>query len=242
MKLFALFVLARNKAHRGGEASGKRRSMQMRATVLRRTVAGFAWFACVIGCSGCLAPSRLPADEAFALSASALTGSDRYSYSGEYTVTGADGSVAIKGRYSGEVAGHRTAALRWEGSSPPSSEGGSHPMFLAEAVQLQAAAIAYEPSSGNTVALKVALRPEAARARAAGLLRSRFEADNMDSLTATTVCQWTADRRTWFPKELKEETVMQYRVEGRWRTEKRISVTNFRRRADGAIINHEEGH
>lgn len=194
----------------------------------------------------------------------------------------AEGAVKNRQRFHGEVAGHRTAALSWSPSAassaaPATKSGDSHPLSLAETIQLQAAAVAYDsPIGGDTVALKVALKPEAAKARAAKQLRSELEqsrpesagrqtssgpADDMirseadkrgvaaatmideaiSTLKATTLCRWTADRRTWFPRELREETVLRYRQNGRWQTEKRTAVIYFRKRADGAIISQEEG-
>lgn len=249
----------------------------MNGSIWRRAACSLAAFACLAGSAGCMSPSRMPADQAFALSASALAGSDRYSFSGEFAAANEAGTVAGRRRFRGEVAGHRLAALRWEAASAssPGENGGSHPLSLAETIPLQAAAIAYEPAKSGEVALKIALRPEAAKARIADLLRSEMAKIRQDTagrlsaassnsalqaeaaerwktaaklldeatstLEATTVCRWTADRRTWFPKELTEETVLRYRMGGQWRTEKRLSVTNFRRRADGAIINPEEG-
>ncbi|CAM3721802.1 hypothetical protein COLU111180_04975 [Cohnella lubricantis] len=223
----------------------------MNVCVMRLRLAGslLAALSCLAACSGCLAPAGMPADQAFALSASALAGSDRYSFSGEYTVMNEGGTMERRRQFRGEVAGHRLAALQWEASSArqPDADGGTDPLSLMEAVQLQAAAVAYEPSGANTVALMIALKPEAARARAVDLLRADLKASKqrdeaLQSLKATTVCRWTADRRTWFPAELKEETVLQYRIGGAWRTQKRASITHFRRRADSAIINQEEGH
>lgn len=243
----------------------------------------------IVGFSACLAPSRLPADEALALSTSALAGVDRYSFAGETVVRDA-GGAAVRQPFSGEVAGHRLAALSWgqgkpeagiapaappgagqKGGAPAEAEApnpaahgvatartppaaaptnaaslaAGRPLALAELAPLQAAAVAYERSDDRgAVVLKFALRPEAAKARAADHLCSRegsASREALDSLQASTVCSWTADRRTWFPTELKEETVLRYTSGGRPITERRTTVLHFRRKPDGAIIEREEG-
>lgn len=61
------------------------------------------------------------------------------------------------------------------------------------------------------------------------------------TLEASTVCRWTADRRTWFPLQLKEETVLRYTIAGKAYVEKRSSVTSFRARLDSDTIGRSEG-
>ncbi|KIL35216.1 hypothetical protein SD71_14255 [Cohnella kolymensis] len=58
----------------------------------------------------------------------------------------------------------------------------------------------------------------------------------LSTLQVSTVCLWSADPRTWFPRQLKEETVLEYTSGGRSYREKRVSVTNFQRQDRSGTI------
>ena len=55
----------------------------------------------------------LPADEAFALSASALSGTENYSFDGDVTVVDPGGWVSDKAKFQGEVSSHGNLKLQW---------------------------------------------------------------------------------------------------------------------------------
>lgn len=232
--------------------------------LLRRGAAATA-LAGLILLSGCLAPSRMPPERAFALSASALSGRDGYSYDGEWAAYSADGAALGGASYRGLVSDHRPLVLLWDGPGAAGGGQGHHPLALSEAAQLQASEIAYAPPpSRGTVAFRITLRPEAARRAVAEPLRRQVEEarrsldaridpsreidrkrrakafralgrseaeleERLASLEASTVFTWIADRRTWFPKELREETELRYEADGRERRERRTSVTIFRK-------------
>ncbi|MBB6735865.1 hypothetical protein, partial [Cohnella zeiphila] len=222
--------------------------------------------AVLIGCAGlaggCGGSGEASPRDAFALTASALSGVDRYSFAGELTQYGPDGKVERRSGYRGRVEDHRPAAMQWNGGAAAGDGEGRHPLELAAALQAAPAAVEYVPASGM-VKLRITLDPAAAKERVARPLRSRLSGlkrDGQDllrvdsaspdaresaaareretrrlerklsTLRVATVCEWTADRRTWFPSELREETTVAYRDEnGRDIAEKTTSVTNFRK-------------
>ena len=257
-----------------------------------RTRRMYAWaLAALIGfgqlAGGCGDREGRTPREAFALSASALSGQDRFAFEGELTVIGPDGRTERRTRYRGQVDGHRPSVLQWGGAAAaeqaePAARGrgagrsesvarpgawaaepdedDGHPLALAAALQAGPAAIEFAPGQGTAVALRITLDPAAARLRAEAPLRRalaalrrervraaeaspgdgarmrRFEQEErrlremLATLRASTVCVWSADRRTWFPRELREETTLSYRQGGRDVTVKRTAVTNFRRK------------
>lgn len=237
-------------------------------TLLRWGMAAAALAGLVLS-PGCLAPSRMPPEKAFALSASALSGRDGYSYAGEWAAFGADGAALGGASYRGLVSGHRPIVLQSDGPGGAGGGQGHHPLALAEAAQLQASEIAYAPPpSRDTVAFRIAVRPEAARRAIAEPLRRQMEEarrslnaridpsrendrnprakafralgrseaeleERLASLEASTVFTWIADKRTWFPKELREETELRYEADGKERRERRTSVTIFRKGGSG---------
>ena len=113
------------------------------------------------------------------------------------------------------------------------------------------------PTDDGTVRLKVTLPDETARRRVAEQLRSelaqikaglngrrlsaakRKEAGQivdeaggqleaaLSTLRARTFCLWTADRKTWLPSRMTEETELVYAWKGRPCRERRVSVTDF---------------
>jgi hypothetical protein len=60
--------------------------------------------------------------------------------------------------------------------------------------------------------------------------QAQQELDRMlATLEVSTVCYWTADRKTYFPLELREQTTLRYKRGGRDAVEKRVAVTRFLR-------------
>jgi hypothetical protein len=210
---------------------------------------------------------RMPADQAFALSASALSGKDKYGYAGEVSVIGPNGWLTEKTTYRGEIAGHGPYRAQWSRTGGLSAQAvpkadiarSLHPLFLLDAIAQRSSAIAYgvdeTPSSGGDVFFRLKLDDITARSRIADGLRDEMTALRMqasamrlaarsqseavlsradrklaaalDTLQVSTQCRWTASRRTWFPRELREETTLRYVWEGKPHEEKRISVTRF---------------
>jgi hypothetical protein len=74
-----------------------------------------------------------------------------------------------------------------------------------------------------------AATPDAKEAAAKPDRETKRLEGKLSTLRVVTVCEWTADRRTWFPSELREETTIAYRQDGRDVVEKTTSVTNFRK-------------
>jgi hypothetical protein len=219
--------------------------------------------------SGCTQrKSDMPANKAFALSASALSGSDRYGVAGEVAIYDPNGVMAGNSRYEGEVTGHGNFNLKWsEGSSAvraleattQKGQPAFQPLQLLSEVEHGKAAVKYadNPYAGGNVRLLVNLNGNAAKRRIADGLRAeirglrnsmtgktlrpdqRKQAENVlnkadrslneaiATLQVNTVCLWTADRSTWFPRQMREETELAYRWNGKSFREKRVSETNF---------------
>lgn len=223
----------------------------------------------------------LSADRAFALSASALSGSDDYFISGEVSIVGPGGVITDHSRFEGRVTGHGIPKLRWtEGRMIRSNAGGGervyHPLRLLEAVQSPDAKASYLPEQAaakdeDSVILHVAIEPEEAEKQVAEGLRAEMKrikdelsamklnpsdrkeagrilqnADReleavLSTLRADTVCVWTADRKTWFPRTLSEQTELHYVWNGQAHREQRITVTNFLPgRQDGTIVQNAQ--
>ena len=128
------------------------------------------------------ANSRTSPEQAFALSASALSGSDHYRFEGELLIYDPLGAVAKRSQYAGEVTGHGNLKIQWSGDPEQivqlgAKDGRYRPLQLLEAIQNRHAAVAYvDPPSGNgTVQLHIALKPETAKSRIADNLRKELE-------------------------------------------------------------------
>lgn len=206
--------------------------------------------------------SRMPADEAFALSASALSGSESYGLVGEISVIDTGGYVANKLAYEGEVTGHGNIKVQWKSLGTRTMaerpvESNYEPLDLLKKIQDKSAAISYKPSAGSPGQVQFAIKLDdaVAKQRIADQLRKELNTleqdkmllernskkstevlsqakatleDVLTSLKVTTNCQWSANKRTWFPTQLQEDTLLQYTWKGKPYREKRISVTNFR--------------
>lgn len=123
--------------------------------------------------------ASIPAEKAFALSASALSGSDRYGFNGEVSVVGPGGMIADKSRFSGEVTGHGNLNLKWSGGQKLGSGSMAkpvsyQPLQLLEAIGNRSAKVAYAgpPDPAGNVLLRISLSEEAARRRIADALRT----------------------------------------------------------------------
>ncbi|MFD0671845.1 hypothetical protein [Cohnella sp. GCM10027633] len=234
----------------------------MRHPVMSRLALSGAALLCL---QGCLAaePGNMPADEAFALSASALSGSERYGLSGEVSVLDASGLVANRLSYEGEVTEHDNVTVQWKNVNAKSAQTGQtnsyEPLELLEAIKGKSASIAYRKAEvgGNADEVRFAIKldGDVAKRRIADQLRKELTAIGEDKmllgrkpeqsanvlkeakatlenvlggLKVTTECQWTANKRTWFPTRLQEDTLLEYEWKGKPYKEKRLSVTNFR--------------
>lgn len=110
---------------------------------------------CILLClQGCMAASTsLSADEAFALSASALSGIDRYSIEGEVVILGPAGKVSGKAGYEGEVTGHGNLKLKWRAMSANAASDKNHtvtsyqPLKLLELFNEKSTVIQYSEAS-----------------------------------------------------------------------------------------------
>ncbi|QJD83499.1 hypothetical protein [Cohnella herbarum] len=216
-----------------------------------------------IGTQGCqLISTSLPADKAFAMSASALSGSERYGFAGEVSVLDPGGFVGGRAAFEGEVTMHGKLSMQWKSNSSATMEVNSQqttayrPLQLLESIKGDSATITYaeKPVPNQPVRMQIKLDDTVARDRLAQVLRDDFallRADNgllrgdpakaeqillaankrleeaLSTLEVTTVCQWTADPKSWFPSQLKEESTLSYRWNGKPYKEKRISETNF---------------
>lgn len=217
----------------------------------------------IFGTQGChLISSSLPADKAFALSASALSGSERYEFAGEVSVFDPGGYIGGRAAYEGEVTMHGKLSMQWKSAGSASLETNSRqttayrPLQLLESIKGESATITYaeKPVPDQPVRMRIKLDDKVARERLVKVLRDDFallRADNgllrgdpakaeqilldankrleeaLSTLKVSTVCQWTADPKNWFPSQLKEESTLSYRWDGKPYKEKRISETNF---------------
>jgi hypothetical protein len=233
----------------------------MRRTNISRLVCAGIAIVCLQGCMS-VQPGSMPADKALALSASALSGSEKYGVSGEVSVVDAIGIVANRVSYEGQVTGHGNIKVQWKNASStsaaasPADSNGYEPLDLLKSIQGKTSTIAYTPSvsSPDQVEFTIKLDDAVAKRRIADHLRKDLTAIGQDkillqrnpeqaakvlskanatlesaiaSLKVTTNCLWTANKRTWFPTRLQEETLLQYEWKGKAYQEKRVSVTNF---------------
>jgi hypothetical protein len=224
----------------------------------------------MVGIQGCMAnPASLPAKDALALSASALSGSERYTFAGEVSVLDSGGVVGGRAAYTGEVTMHGKLDMQWKAPSGLSQASLSEktityrPLQLLESVKATNATISYveKPSSARPIRMQIRLDDQTAKDRIVNQLKEEFTLLRADkdllrgdparaeevlrtsekrlekalaTLKVMTVCQWTADPKSWFPSQLKEETELSYDWNGKSCKEKRISETNF-------ILNEQGG-
>ncbi|MFC5532316.1 hypothetical protein [Cohnella yongneupensis] len=242
----------------------------MRRSILPRLACGCLVLVSLQGCLGAQG-NDLPADEAFALSASALSGSESYGLSGEVSVVDSKGFVANRMSYEGQVTGHNNVKVQWTNGNAKSTstrqvETSSYePLDLLQSIKGKTSAIAYKPLSNrpDEVQFTIKLDDDVAKRRIADHLRKELTdlgqekvllqrkpdqsakvltqakatlEDVLGSLKVTTNCQWTANRRTWFPTQLQENTLLQYKWKGKTYEEKRVSVTNFRAASGNGTI------
>ncbi len=228
----------------------------------------------LLNVQGCMnSPSQLSANEAFALSASALSGSESYEFTGEVSMFDPSGTVRRKDAYEGEVTSHGNLKLQWKNSDTLSTSTSANsqqktayrPLQLLESIKGKSAVISYSenPVSSQPVQFEIKLEDATAKERVVQGLRDelallgadkdllrgdpvkadqilheanmRLEA-TLSTLQVTTVCHWTADARSWFPSQLKEETVLSYTWDNKSYKEKRISETNFTNKAQGGTM------
>jgi hypothetical protein len=226
---------------------------------------------------GCMASTTtLPAEEAFALSASKLSGTDRYGIEGEVSIQSPSGWVSSKAAYKGEVTLHGNLKMEWTTSNihsasvKPQGITAFQPLQLLEAINKQTAVISYAetPLPAQPVHFRIKLNDEIARERVAKGLRADFVLLRTESsllrrdpvkaekilstagkqleaaiatLKVTTVCDWTANPKDWFPSQLKEETVLNYKLKDKPYQEMRVSETYFHLQAQDGTINKNKG-
>lgn len=228
--------------------------------------------ACLQGCMNA-GPENKPAAEAFALSASALSGVESYGVDGEVAIYNANGALLRKSSFDGSVTNHDRVSIQWNSLSALSAQSVTttktgvvrrtyEPLGLLASIREKTASISYNlqatEASGDLVSFAIALDGGVAKKRIETELRdelSALEADKallaakpkeaaavlagakktldaaLASLRVTTNCVWTADRKTWFPTRLQEDTVLEYVWNGKPVAEKREAVTNFRKSA-----------
>ncbi|MBB6671132.1 hypothetical protein [Cohnella nanjingensis] len=199
------------------------------------SVAGLALLLLLPGCAR-QTPDK-PPEEAFALTASALSGDDRFAYQGESSAYDGAGRLRRRMSFGGEVANHRIVALSGEAHGTGEAGASASPLALVKAVERHAASVAYAPEQRKgEVTLKLVLAPAAAQRRMADDLQGQLPPEALRTLSASTVCWWTADRRTWFPLRLREESAIRYRLSGKSHEERRTVVTSFQRSPDSGTI------
>lgn len=234
-------------------------------------------FACLQGCLNA-GPESKPAPEAFALSASALSGVESYGVDGEVAIYNASGALLRKSSFDGTVTNHDRVKIQWKRQSALSAQSVTttktsvvrqtyEPLGLLASIRDKTASISYNlqaaEANEDRVSFAIALDDDVAKKRiqtelmdelsaleadktllsanpkeaAAVLARAKKTLDAaLSSLRVTTNCVWTADRKTWFPTRLQEDTALEYEWNGRTVTEKRAAVTNFRKNAGSDTI------
>ncbi|MFC4598813.1 hypothetical protein [Cohnella hongkongensis] len=155
-----------------------------RAKKLCAMLGGAGWL--LLAAAGCVGPdARMPADKAFALSASALSGTDSYGFAGELALYNPKGRMETKAAFEGEVNRHGSMKLNWTTSDKPEGEAegteGSAPSYrplsLLKALGSRSAAIEYAdpPSPGVPVRIRIRLDEETAKRRIADALREEMD-------------------------------------------------------------------
>ncbi len=136
--------------------------------------------------AGCMGQAgRLPADRAFALSASALSGTDSYGFAGELALYNPWGAMETKAAFEGEVNRHGSLKLNWtepDDAASASRKGerigeGYRPLSLLGPLGSRSSTIDYAepPSPGEPVRIRLLLDEDAAKQRVADGLRKELE-------------------------------------------------------------------
>lgn len=132
------------------------------------------FLAAMLAASACGSKSAMPADKAFALSASALSGSERFAFRGEVSWIDPNGVIADHARFDGEVTGHDKLKMNWTDGRTiryRSFEGLSsyRPLQLIDAIKDRDAAIAYAGTRAGSdeTTFQVTFTDDAARRRVA---------------------------------------------------------------------------
>ncbi|XID95248.1 hypothetical protein ACF3MZ_12350 [Paenibacillaceae bacterium WGS1546] len=211
----------------------------------------------LLGASGCAAGGRLPASEAFARSASALSGTESYGFAGQLSVYNPAGRLGSRMSYEGVVNGHGEIKLQWHPPRAASEEGRGprtsayRPLQLLETLNSRNAEIVYadDDRRAGPIRLLIRLDDAAAKERIAGglraemaLLREDARSDEagrllaaaeerleaaLSTLKVDTEMLWEANPHNWFPTRMSENTLLKYEWDGRVYEEKRTSETNF---------------
>jgi len=144
----------------------------------------------LFGLSGCAGASiRVPADQAFALSASALSGSDNYAFTGEVAVINPGGKVGSRASYEGEVSDHGNLKVQWKNLNATSEAAASsnrndyRPLQILESINGQTAKISYteQPIASQPVSLQIQLDEKTAKERIASGLKKEMALLRADS-------------------------------------------------------------
>jgi hypothetical protein len=132
---------------------------------------------------GCTASTKsLPAEKAFALSASALSGVENYKFKGEVSVIDPKGRVSNTAAFEGEVIGHGNLKMQWKSSEKEATyvklQGMTayKPLQLLEAINSKSAVITYAqtPAASQNVHFQIKLDDLVAKERVAKGLREEL--------------------------------------------------------------------
>ncbi|TVY00666.1 hypothetical protein [Cohnella terricola] len=160
-------------------------------TIMRKAVAITGTMVMLFGLSGCLGASiRVPADQAFALSASALSGSDNYAFTGEMAVINPGGKVGSRASYEGEVSDHGNLKVQWKNLSTTSESTARtnridyRPLQILETINGQTATISYseKPIASQPVSLQIQLDEKTAKERISSGLKKEMALVRADSV------------------------------------------------------------
>jgi len=138
------------------------------------------------GSTGCAGMNgRLSAEQAFALSASALSGSDNYGFAGDFAMYNPIGRMEASASFKGEVNGHGNLKLNWTtpekaNEKPDAAEESSlkyRPLGLLKAMGSRTATFSYADEStmpDGQVRIQIRLNEDAAKKRIADALRAEL--------------------------------------------------------------------
>lgn len=135
----------------------------------------------LLSIQGCkTSPASLSANEALALSASALSGSESYGFAGELSIFDPGGSIGSKAAYEGEVTLHGNMKMQWKNALPysasvkPPNTTSYQPLKLLESINGKSANITYAetPIPNQPVHFQIKLDDDVARERVAVGLRA----------------------------------------------------------------------
>ncbi|MFC4305826.1 hypothetical protein [Cohnella boryungensis] len=144
-----------------------------------------AGLALLIGETSCMGPGTgMAAEQAFAMSASALSGAESYGLAGEIALYEPGGKLGSKAAYKGEVRQHGNVKLSWRtpGALTANAKNayrpaGYRPLKLLEVMNGRNAAMAFVggTSADGSVRLRIKLNDKTAKDRIAGELRQEIE-------------------------------------------------------------------